>query len=714
MAGKSIEEILRQQAAQRQAQISQQQAQERAIYEQREIARQEYLKRNRMYERFSPTSAASAAAGAGGSVRRSIPTINGHAELILFSTTDLDNWQYVIMDFLAETISTVKDTGVIKTSSFGVGVVENTGFIIEFDDNILFINDNAEIIETLDNTNFMTSRNRRSQYYALFNDGTIKAFDGKVVTTYTGIPVGSDSTQVYLTKNSLVIATIDSNLDQDVNVYVWNPTIGVSSVLWSGVNREGAGLPNRLNGITSNDKTEFFSVAEYDDDEDGWKTIHMFGDDGTSKTDLDVTSFASNLSSALNNGPAFLSNDTLEFSVNRSAATANPNYYFNIYDYNTDTWRKSTHARGVTYSITAGNFYQNIYDGAQYTSLSNGSFHLLYSAGSTSSQYNIDKYNYIDVVWSLDGSTFSSYTVNNAGTSTKGIDVNDADRDGPNGLSLYLGESIFLPMWLNDSTFRLLCLTSTQSVNIAVGSTTGLTGTQGENLIPGWNVNQRYASFRVGDNFGVWLAYASADVYKVYNKFGANVISLTMSVNTRLNYSGNVAVVTDSTAGIEYVFTPDVNGVATYATYSYFAMSYYGLKPEYVDGDKTPSKLLSYNEGAFELGRMYTDEDVFEFTIEETTDYIYDKWLSDEYVILLGNGTNLNLYFYDWTATLLATVDTGIPTSASYEANLVKDRLYFKVDDTLYYFSPTKSDSIVINNISAYSTYYDYFNWWID
>ena len=66
MAGKSIDDILRQQAAQRQAQIQQQQAQERILNEQRERQRQEHLQRMRMYEKLSNLSPAAAAASSAG------------------------------------------------------------------------------------------------------------------------------------------------------------------------------------------------------------------------------------------------------------------------------------------------------------------------------------------------------------------------------------------------------------------------------------------------------------------------------------------------------------------------------------------------------------------------------------------------------------------------------------------------------------------------
>lgn len=64
---KSIDDILRQQALQRGAELQRQQEQERVIYEQRERQRQEYLKNIRIYESLNSVSSSSAAgAGAGG------------------------------------------------------------------------------------------------------------------------------------------------------------------------------------------------------------------------------------------------------------------------------------------------------------------------------------------------------------------------------------------------------------------------------------------------------------------------------------------------------------------------------------------------------------------------------------------------------------------------------------------------------------------------
>ena len=68
MAKKSLDEIVKQLESKIQSDLNKQQEIERIIWEQREKARQEYLKRNQMYEKTSiPSNAAVASAAAGGS-----------------------------------------------------------------------------------------------------------------------------------------------------------------------------------------------------------------------------------------------------------------------------------------------------------------------------------------------------------------------------------------------------------------------------------------------------------------------------------------------------------------------------------------------------------------------------------------------------------------------------------------------------------------------
>jgi hypothetical protein len=83
---KSIDDILREQQAKRQAQLEIERTKERAIYEQRERQRQEYLKNNQIYESLAAQSAASSAAGGGTIFKDYISVID-------------TNWIYPKIDF---------------------------------------------------------------------------------------------------------------------------------------------------------------------------------------------------------------------------------------------------------------------------------------------------------------------------------------------------------------------------------------------------------------------------------------------------------------------------------------------------------------------------------------------------------------------------------------------------------------------------------------
>lgn len=66
---KSLEDIMRQMAAQREAEYQRRIAEERAIYEQRERQRQDYLERIRLYEALTNNVASSSSAAGGGMSR---------------------------------------------------------------------------------------------------------------------------------------------------------------------------------------------------------------------------------------------------------------------------------------------------------------------------------------------------------------------------------------------------------------------------------------------------------------------------------------------------------------------------------------------------------------------------------------------------------------------------------------------------------------------
>jgi hypothetical protein len=146
MAGKSIDDILRQQEFQRQSQIQQQQAQERALNEQREKQRQEHLQRMRMFENLSNLSPSAASAGGGGRVKVETLTLTtGDVSLFYFNDTTS---KFFIYNFENNT-----QTDVIELPSEinNVVPVTNGGFYIKSQDGSgdkthYLININGEIL----------------------------------------------------------------------------------------------------------------------------------------------------------------------------------------------------------------------------------------------------------------------------------------------------------------------------------------------------------------------------------------------------------------------------------------------------------------------------------------------------------------------------------------------------------------------------------------
>jgi hypothetical protein len=150
MAGRSLDDVWRQMQAQRAAEQQQRMAQERALYEQRERQRQEYLQRMRMFERFSPASAASSAAGAGGgSIRQTITPAVSDESILYYYYSD-DEFSYFIYNFITETLTDTKAISLanepsiypITTGGFFLRSLNEEGSYYD----LLFISLNGEVI----------------------------------------------------------------------------------------------------------------------------------------------------------------------------------------------------------------------------------------------------------------------------------------------------------------------------------------------------------------------------------------------------------------------------------------------------------------------------------------------------------------------------------------------------------------------------------------
>jgi hypothetical protein len=150
MAGKSIDDILRQQAAQRQEQRQEQQAQERVLNEQRERQRQEHIKRMRMFENLTNLSSVVAVGAAAGGSNK-VPTLTtGDVSLFYFNDTTSkffiynfeNNTQTNVIELPSEinTVVPVTNGGFYVKTQDGSG--DNTHYLININGEILWQDSN--------------------------------------------------------------------------------------------------------------------------------------------------------------------------------------------------------------------------------------------------------------------------------------------------------------------------------------------------------------------------------------------------------------------------------------------------------------------------------------------------------------------------------------------------------------------------------------------
>jgi hypothetical protein len=204
MAGKSIEDILRQQAAQRQAEY----AREVNIYEQRERQRQDYLQRMRMFEALNNTNQSASAASAGGSRQQvtvqDFPSVSGQSYIITWAD-DTDNlWKFVVYNHDTGQLSDTHVTNLVISDwslSDDDKAIQSKGFTLEFQNNtddtyrIYFVNANGTVVgeKSLDTKADFQYTERATGYLGtLAGVSTFYHFDGDNVRTHTfpGIIVG--------------------------------------------------------------------------------------------------------------------------------------------------------------------------------------------------------------------------------------------------------------------------------------------------------------------------------------------------------------------------------------------------------------------------------------------------------------------------------------------------------------------------------------------
>jgi hypothetical protein len=203
MSGKSLDEIWRKMQAQQAAEHQRKIEQEKALYEQRERARQEYLQRMRMNEitstNLAPSSSSSAGAGGGGLRRnvQNITRVSAQSYNITWHDIETDKWSFAVYNYTTGSLSSTYTTDLVGSewniyNSFRT--VHTRGFAVEFENNsdssfrIFFINaDGSSVVsKSLDNSEDFQYTERASGYLGeLDGVSTLHHFDGDVVRTHT-------------------------------------------------------------------------------------------------------------------------------------------------------------------------------------------------------------------------------------------------------------------------------------------------------------------------------------------------------------------------------------------------------------------------------------------------------------------------------------------------------------------------------------------------
>ena len=230
MAGKSIEDILRQQAAQRQAEIQRQQTHERAIWEQRERARLEYLARTRMNERLFINPAASSPAAGGGKINvtsSDFPSVTAQSTIISWVDTANDLWKFVVYNFGTGQLSEVHTTDLTGTDwnlSADDRTVQYKGFTLDFNPNVgsgrrfYFVNAEGTVVgeKSLDTFSSFQYTERAVSYYGFLSGvRTLYHFDGDNVRTHTfgslSLDINDGSGEDVTKDGSIIVEAPDNN-----------------------------------------------------------------------------------------------------------------------------------------------------------------------------------------------------------------------------------------------------------------------------------------------------------------------------------------------------------------------------------------------------------------------------------------------------------------------------------------------------------------------
>lgn len=210
MAGKSLEQAMRDIQSRMAEERNRQNALDRSVMEQREIARKDYLERMRMFEASTSPSSAAAGAGAGGSGNRTTvyPTVFGQSYMIYWIDAETGIWMIRVYNYDDGEFSATINTGLSGFDWYIYSewyAVSEAGMTLIFQSNIdstyriFFMNAKGVLVgqKSLDtNEDFQYTENA-STFLGLLNEvSTAHHFDGHNVWTHTFPDVSIGSVEV--------------------------------------------------------------------------------------------------------------------------------------------------------------------------------------------------------------------------------------------------------------------------------------------------------------------------------------------------------------------------------------------------------------------------------------------------------------------------------------------------------------------------------------
>lgn len=295
MSGKSLDDIWRKMQAEQAAEHQRRIEQERAIYEQREKARQEYLQRIRMNEVSSTNlapSSSSSAGGGGGSLRRNVESITrviAQSYNIIWHDIETDKWSFAVYNYNTGTLSSTYTTDLVG-SEWNIQnswrTVHTRGFTVEFQNNsdnsyrIFFINADGSSVfsKSLDTSEDFQYTERATGYLGeLDSVSTFHHFDGDIVRTHQ---FDVDINEIKIDDGSEDDVTIDGSMvveaPNDERYYIARPNGNLVEIT-----QYMSGVSNyRLDYNTD------FIWTRFSED-----SLSVISQDGTLKNSLDISSF---------------------------------------------------------------------------------------------------------------------------------------------------------------------------------------------------------------------------------------------------------------------------------------------------------------------------------------------------------------------------------------------------------------------------------------